>query len=1061
MINKIIGFSVKNHWMVLLFTLLVAVAGWIAFEYLAIDAVPDITNIQVSISSTVEGLVPEEIERAITYPIEAAVNGISNVTHIRSLSKFGLSQVTVNFEDGTDIYWARQQVAERLSAVLNELPPGVQPKLGPISTGLGEIFMYTVEAGRPVTGQPATGPERKTQLMELRAIQEWMIRPRLMTVPGIAGIDTTGGYEKQIHIQPDIRTMATLGLSFEDLHAALKKSNKNVGGGYIEQGKDLFLVQAVGLFASIDKIRKVPIKTMENLRVVTIGDIATVTVDSSLRVGSALVSGKEAILGTVFLLTGENSRVVAKRVAERLDEIQKNLPPGIKALPLYNRAEVVDATLDTVIHNLLTGAVLVIVVLLVLLGNFRAAVITAITIPFALLFTFLLMKARGLSGNLMSLGALDFGIIVDGAVIVMDNVVRLAHERSGKLARSLTRAELKETIVEATIETRKAAGFGQLIIVMVLLPVFALTGIEGKMFKPMIASFCFALLGALIFSFTAAPALASLLMSGKVSEKIPWLMRVTRQGYHGLLYWSLRHRKYVLSGVGIVLIVGLSLFTRLGSEFVPQLNEGSIVVMFQRDVNINMSEAVRMQEESEKIIMDFSEVAQVFSRTGTAEAATDPMGIYQTDTFVMVKPKKEWPKIDGHRRTKDELAGAIVEKVRKEIPDQEPILTQPIQMRFNELLEGTRADVSVKIFGDDLDQLLEQSEQAETILQKIPGAGDVEAEVSEKSKLLKIVPNHALLEKMGIPVQAILDTVSTAIGGLEAGTFYESMRRFPIVIRVNEQERSDPEMIKSLPVSIGPYFNVQLKDVAEVSPTESFGLIIRENAKRRTAILINPRGRDTESFVKEARETLGKEISLPAGSYFEWGGNFKNLEKAKTRLLILMPLILLLVLVMIYVVFRNLFQTLLIFSGVPLAIVGGIVALLIAGLPFSISAGVGFIALSGIAILNGVVLISYINLLRQETGRSGVTLVFQGCLMRLRPVLMTALVEIFGFLPMMLSTGLGAEVQRPLATVVIGGVFSSTLLTLVVLPLVYLIFESRMTENNNHHQLPCQAKTDI
>ena len=1024
--------------MVLLLTFFSMMAGWIAFENLAIDAVPDITNVQVSVNSEVEGLVPEEIERTITFSVEAAVNGIANVTHIRSLSKFGLSQVTVNFEDGTDIYWARQQVAERLSTVLSELPQGIQPKLGPISTGLGEIFMYTVEAE-----QIAQGPKRKTQLMELRAIQEWMIRPRLMTVQGVAGVDTNGGYEKQVHIQPNIQAMQESGLSFKDLHAALEASNKNVGGGYIEQGKDLFLVQAVGLFSSIDEIRNVPVKTMENMRVITIGDIATVAVDSGLRVGAALVSGKEAILGTVLLLTGENSREVAKRVAERVGEIQKNLPQGIRIEPLYNRAELVDATLNTVIHNLLTGAALVIVVLLLLLGNFRVAVITAITIPFALLFTFFLMKARGLSGNLMSLGALDFGIIVDGVVIVMDNCVRLVHERIKKLARPLTSLELQETVIDATIQARKAAGFGQMIIVTVLLPVFALAGIEGKTFKPMISSLCFALIGALIFSFTAAPALASLFMNGKIAEKEPWLMQVTRQGYHKLLSWSLKHRKQVLSGVGIILLVGFALFTRLGAEFVPQLNEGSIVVMLQRDVNINLSEATKMQEQSEEIIMGFPEVAKVFSRTGTAEAATDPMGIYLTDTFVMLKPKKEWPKIDGHRREKDELAEAIAHKLKKEMPDQEPILTQPIQMRFNELLEGTRADISVKIFGDDLEQLLEQSEKAEMILKEIPGAGDVEAEMSEKSKLLKIVPNHALLEKMGIPVQTVLDTVSTAIGGLEAGTLYEGVRQFPIVIRVNEQERSDPEMIKNLPVFIGPYLNMRIKDVAEVIPTESFGLIIRENAKRRTAILINPRGRDTESFVEEARKTLEREIPLQAGAYFEWGGNFKNLEKAKARLLVLMPLILLLVLLMIYVVFRNLFQTFLIFSGIPLAMVGGIVMLLITGLPFSISAGVGFIALSGIALLNGVVLISYINLLRQETGHSGVTLVFQGCLMRLRPVLMTALVEIFGFLPMMFSTGLGAEVQRPLATVVIGGVFSSTLLTLVVLPLVYLMFEKK------------------
>ncbi|MBI4237833.1 MAG: efflux RND transporter permease subunit [Deltaproteobacteria bacterium] len=1038
MVNAVIRFSVHNRWLVLLFTLLVAAMGWIAFEHLAIDAVPDITNVQVSVNSLVEGLVPEEIERAITYPIEAAVNGIAHVTHIRSLSKFGLSQVTVNFEDGTDIYWARQQVAERLSAVLRELPPGIQPQLGPISTGLGEIFMYTVEAKLPLTG-----PARKAQLMELRAIQEWMIRPRLMTVPGVAGVDTTGGYEKQYHIQPDIKAMTEWGLNFEDLHAALEASNKNVGGGYIEQGKELLLVQAVGLFASADAIRKVPVKTMENLRVVTIGDIARVAVESGLRVGSALVRGQEAILGTVFLLTGENSRSVAKAVAARLEDINKNLPPGITIETLYNRAEVVDATLETVVHNLLTGAALVIVVLLLLLGNFRAAVITALTIPFALLFTFLLMKARGLSGNLMSLGALDFGIIVDGAVIVMDNCVRLVHERVKARARPLTDKELQETVVDATIETRKAAGFGQLIIVLVLLPVFALTGIEGKMFQPMIASFCFALLGALFFSFTTAPALASLLLSGNAAEQEPWLMRAMRHGYHGLLYWSLNRRTVVLSGIGLVLLTGLALFTRLGAEFVPQLNEGSIVVMLQRDVNISMSEAVRMQEHSERVIMQFPEVANVFSRTGTAEAATDPMGIYLTDTFVMLKPQREWSQIDGHRRSKDALAAAVVEQLRSEIPDQEPILTQPIQMRFNELLEGTRADVSVKIFGDDLNLLLEQSEQAETLLKAIPGAGDVEAEVSEKSKLLQIVPNHALLEKMGIPVQTVLDTVATAIGGLDAGTLYEGARRFPIVIRVGEQERSDIEQIKQLPVSIGPYLNVRLADVANVRLAESFGLIIRENTKRRTAILLNPRGRDTESFVQEAQATLEKAIPLPAGSYFEWGGNFKNLEAAKARLLVLMPLILLLVLVMIHLVFRNLFQTLLIFSGVPLAMVGGIVMLFMTGLPFSISAGVGFIALIGIALLNGIVLVSYINLLRHETGHSGVTLVFQGCLLRLRPVLMTALVEIFGFLPMMFSTGLGAEVQRPLATVVIGGVFSSTVLTLIVLPLVFLMCESR------------------
>jgi cobalt-zinc-cadmium resistance protein CzcA len=1038
MINKIIRFSVVNRMTVLIVTILTSVAGWVAFENLSIDAVPDITNIQVSVSTTVEGLVPEEIERTITYPVEAAMNGIANVTHIRSLSKFGLSQVTVNFEDGTDIYWARQQVAERLSVVLSELPMGVQPKLGPISTGLGEIFMYTVEADLP-----ATGDERKIQLMELRAIQEWMIRPRLNTVKGVAGVDTNGGYEKQYHIQPDIEAMKRLGVSFEEIHSALEHSNKNVGGGYIEQKEDLFLVQAVGLFKSPDDIGRVPVKTLEDLRVVTIRDVAEVALGSSLRVGAAQVNGREAILGTALMLTGENSRVVARRVAEKIAEIQKTLPPDVRIETLYNRADVVDATLATVLHNLITGAGLVIVVLLALLGNLRAAVVTALTIPFSLLFTFLLMKGRGISGNLMSLGALDFGIIVDCAVIVVDNCVRLVHEKAKGLGRNLIHTELRETIIEATIEAGKPAGFGQLIIVMVLLPVFALSGIEGKMFKPMIASFCFALVGALIFSFTSAPALAALLLTGNVSEKEPWLMRVSRKGYHALLYWSLKHRRAVLGFVAASLVAGVALFTRLGAEFVPQLNEGSIVVMLQRDVNIALSAAIKMQEESEKIILGFPEVQNVFSRTGTAEAATDPMGIYQTDTFVMLKPKKEWPKIDGHRRGKDYLAALIAEKLKNKLPDQEPILTQPIQMRFNELMEGTRADIAVKIFGDDLDQLLDQSGKAEELIGNIRGAGDVEAEVSEKSKLLRITPDTALLDKLGISTETVMDTVAGALGGLESGFLYEGGRRFPIVIRLGDADRADSETIKRLPVSIGPNFNVKLEDVAAVGPTESFGLIIRENTKRRTAILINPRGRDTATFVDEARRTLEEKIPLPAGSYFEWGGNFKNLEKAKARLGILMPLVLLLVLVMIYVVFRNLFQTILIFSGIPLAMVGGIAALKLAGLPFSISAGVGFIALSGVAIINGVVLVSYINILKKETSHTGITLIFQGCLMRLRPVLMTALVEIFGFLPMLVSTGLGAEVQRPLATVVIGGVFSSTLLTLVVLPLVYLIFESR------------------
>lgn len=1031
MVNNIIAFSVKNRFLVLALTLLFVIAGWMAFKSLSIDALPDITNIQVSVNTMVEGLAPEETERYITISIETAMSGIAGVTHVRSLTKFGLSQVVVNFADGTDIYKARQQVSERLQSVLGDLPPEAKPALGPITTGLGEVYFYTIEADKIESGEA-----RIKQLMELRAIQEWVVRPRLMTVKGVASVDTSGGYEKQYHIQPNVTKMAAYGLGFDEIIEALEKTNKNVGGGYIQQQGKQFLVQAIGLFQSMDHIRHVPIKSLETLQTVTIGDVAEVGLAAPLRTGAALVGGKEAVLGTALMLSGENSREVAVAVDKKIDEIRKILPPGVHLTTLHNRSELVNATINTVFHNLTIGAVLVVVILLLLVGNLRAALVTASIIPLSLFFTFLLMNWQGISGNLMSLGALDFGIIVDAAVIVLENCVRRIHERTHEYGRSLSRPELSKTVTEATIEMRKASGFGQLIILAVFLPIFALTGIEGKMFKPMAAAFSFALLGALIFSFTTAPALASILLTGKIAEKETWLMRMSKKLYRPVLKKTLVHPIMTLAFAVASTAAGVILFGRMGAEFLPQLNEGSQVIMLVRDVNIGIDQAVTMQAQSEDIIKSFPEVKMVFSRLGTAEAATDPMGIYLADTFIMFKDIKDWPLINGKGRTKEELIEAMLSKLEKAVPDQEPILSQPIQMRFNELLEGTRADVSLKIFSDDLRDLLEKSEEAEELLKTIPGAGDVEAEMSDTSLVLKINPDIKLLTKLGVGADVVLDAVSTAVGGVEVGFMFEGVRRFPIVIRLSEKERSDLATLKQIPVEVGPNLTMKLSELAEIKFDEGFGTIIRENGKRRAAVLINPRGRDTQSFVAEAKRTLDEKIRLGEGSFFEWGGNFKNLEQAKARLMVLVPVVLCLVFMMIYAVFRNALETLLIFSGVPLALVGGVLGLQLNGLTFSISAGIGFIALSGIAILNGVVLISYFNQLRDE-GHVGHELVTKGAMLRLRPVLMTALVDIFGFLPMMLSRGIGSEVQKPLATVVIGGIVSSTLLTLVVLPTVY------------------------
>jgi cobalt-zinc-cadmium resistance protein CzcA len=1039
MINKIIHFSVYNRNTILVLTLIMALAGIYSFQHLPIDAVPDITNNQVQINTVIEGLAPEEIERSITFPVESSMRGLAGVEQVRSITRFGLSQVTVVFKDGLDIYRARQVVSERLQGVLSDLPKGAEASLGPVSTGLGEIYQYILDAEKP---EKDSG-KRLKQLMDVKAVQDWFIKPRLLTVEGIAEINTTGGFEKQYHVQPDIKKMASYGIHFEEIVEALEKANKNVGGGYVAQTAEQFLIQGVGLFKNELDIKNVPIKQLDSFRIIKIGDVAEVNLGKELRTGSATYNGEEVVLGTVMMLLGENSRNVASKVQNKIEEISKTLPKGYVLKTVYNRADLVDSTLGTVEHNLVMGASLVIIILFLLIGNIRAAIITAFTIPLSLLATFLIMKPLGLTGNLMSLGALDFGIIVDGTVILIDNCIRFIHELSKKLNRSLTNDEIKQAIYEATVEVRVAAGFGELIVVVVFLPIFALVGVEGKMFRPMAATFAIAVISALVLSFTTAPALASLILKGRVEDKEPFFMDWIRKIYQPVLEATFKFKKITIGISLISILVGVALFLSRGAEFLPQLSEGSFAFHMIRPVNTSLDQSIALQLKAEEIIKTFPEVDNVFSRIGTSEVATDPMGVNISDTYIMLKKRDDWEKSNnGEKHTYQSLVTSLISKLEREVPGQNYLASQPIQMRFNELLEGTRADVSIKIFGPDLKTNMELAKNIKEVVSKVNGAGDVEEDLAGTSPVLKVEPINATLNKYGASLSDVLDTVSIALGGVEAGNLYEGDRKYPIVVRLAERDRSDLDTIRSLPVGIGTNVTTPLTTLANVKFSETYGSISREDSNRRAAVLVNLRGRDTESFVNEAKSLVEEKVKLPSGYYLEWGGNFKNLQEARNRLLIVTPISLIIVLFMIYAAFQSLGQTLLIFSCVPFALVGGVIGLILNNLPFSISAGVGFIALSGIAVLNGVVLVNYFNQLKQE-GMTGKDLVVKGTLIRLRPVLMTALVAIFGFLPMMLSKGIGAEVQKPLASVVIGGIVSSTILTLIVLPILYSIFENK------------------
>ena len=1052
MFERIIRFAIEQRWLVLLLVIGMAALGVYNYQRLPIDAVPDITNVQVQINTEAPGYSPLETEQRITFPVEALMAGLPRLESTRSLSRYGLSQVTVVFKEGTDIYFARQLVNERVQEAKAQLPEGISPKLGPISTGLGEIFMWTVEA-KPGAKKADGSAYTPT---DLRTIQDWVVKPQLRSVPGVTEVNTIGGYEKQIHITPDPSKLIAYGLSFQQVIAALNNNNANVGAGYIEHSGEQYLVRVPGQVADLEQIRSIVIGGADGTPVY-VRDVASVDLGKELRTGAATENGEEVVLGTVFMLMGENSRTVAKAVGAKLERINQSLPTGVIAKPVYDRTILVDKAVATVKKNLVEGALLVIVVLFLFLGNFRAALITALVIPLSMLFTMTGMVSNHISANLMSLGALDFGIIVDGAVVIVENCIRRLAEEQHRLGRTLTRHERFKLVFDASNEARRALLFGQAIIMVVYLPIFALTGVEGKMFHPMALTVVIALLGAMILSITFIPAAIALFLNGKISEKENPLMRWAGRIYSPLLAWAQGNRALVFALAAASIVLSGLLTTRLGSEFVPSLNEGDIAMHAMRIPATSLSQAIAMQSAVEKQIKTFPEVETVFAKIGTAEIASDPMPPSVADTFIMLKPEAQWPK---PKRSKAELVEAIQDAVSK-IPGNNYEFTQPIQMRFNELISGVRSDVAVKVFGDDMEQLLKSGNQIAAVLKNIPGANDVKVEQVTGLPLLTVKIDRAKLARYGLSVAEVQNVVEVAIGGKEAGAIFEGDRRFDLIVRLPEALRSDVDAVQRLPIPLpgkavaGSGF-IPLSTVATVELSQGPNQVSREEGKRRIVVSANVRGRDIGSFVSEAETAIRNQAKVPDGYWTTWGGTFEQLQSAAKRLQIVVPLSLLLVFLLLFSTFGNIKDGLLVFTGVPFALTGGVLALWLRDIPLSISAGVGFIALSGVAVLNGLVMISFINKLRLE-GRSLDMAVNQGALIRLRPVLMTALVASLGFIPMALATGTGAEVQRPLATVVIGGILSSTLLTLLVLPLLYQWAHRHDEDEETSPQSPIQA----
>ena len=1034
MLSRLLEFSIRQRVFVLLATaVLIGIGVWSALR-LSIDAVPDITNIQVQINTSVPALAPEEIEKLVTFPIESAMAGIPGLTDLRSLSKFGLSQVTLVFEDGTDIYRSRQLVNERLQTVLDELPPGLTPKLAPISTGLGEIYYYAVNYAPGATNKPVT---REAQLMELKLLHEFIIKPRLRSTPGVAEVNTTGGYEKQIVVQPNPDKLKSVGLSFSEIAEVVGENVENAGGGVIQIGGEQVVVRASGRVQTLADIENLPLKFGARTTPLRVRDVADVVIGKAVRTGAATYNGEECVLGVTVMLMGENSRLVAKAVAAKLKELQPRLPAGVQIIPVYDRTMLVDRTIHTVATSLFEGAILVVVVLLLLLGNARAAFIVALAIPLSLLFAMTGMVQGKISGNLMSLGAIDFGLIVDGAVVMVENIVRHLVAKQHKLGRKLTATERAHEVLASAKEVASPMFFGVVIITVVYVPILALTGIEGKMFKPMAITVIFALVGALALALTLMPALCSWLLGGHIEEKDSFLVRWAKQLYTPFLNFALRSR-WIVSGAAVaLLVVAVLVFGRLGAEFVPQLDEGDFTTHMIRTTSISLDASMEMQKRGEKLLREkFPEVVRTFSRVGTDELASDPMGPNVADAYIILRPHDQWRKVNGRTLTKDQLASLMTEELGKHVPGEGYLFSQPIEMRFNEILEGTRADIAVKVFGDDFAVIEKIATEARELLEKIPGAADVEFDALGKSPMLEIVPNRDAMGRYNLHAAEINRVVHAALAGQEVGKLVEGNRRFDIVIRLAESQREQIEELKRLPVRVDGGGLLTLGIVADFRIVESVAAISREYSQRHAAIMINLRGRDVESFVLEAQQKVAEKIKLPDGYTIEFGGQFKNLQEARARLRVVVPIALGLIFVLVFMALGSVRQTLLVYTGIPLAVTGGVLALWVRELPFSISAGVGFIALSGVAVLNGLMLISYFNLLREQ-GRDVAASVREGAMTRLRPVLMTALVASLGFVPMAIASGAGAEVQKPLATVVIGGILSSTFLTLLLLPVLY------------------------
>ena len=1025
MINSLLRLAIERRILFLCSIFLIIGVGVWSYQKLPIDAVPDITNIQVQINTSAPGYSPLEAEQRITYPVETALAGLPNLSYTRSLSRYGLSQVTVVFDEGTDIYFARNLINTKLGSIKSALPEGMEPEMGPISTGLGEIFMYTVQA-LPGAIQHNGAAYDSTALRE---IQDWIIKPQLAQVKGVVEVNSIGGYNKQYHITPEIQKLLQFGIGMEDIVQALQANNNNRGAGYIERNGQQLLVRSPGQLSNIDDIASVIIGEQDSIPI-KVSDVASIAIGKELRTGAATQDGIETVLGTAMMLIGENSRTVARDVAQRLETIQTSLPEGVIATPVYNRTLLVDKAIATVSKNLMEGALLVIVVLFLLLGNIRAALITAAVIPLAMLMTITGMVRTGVSANLMSLGALDFGLIVDGTVIIVENSIRrLSHaQRSGQLALR----ERLEVVYAATAEVIRPSLFGIAIITVVYIPIFSLTGVEGKMFHPMAATVVMALISAMILSVTVVPAAVAVFLKGHISEKEGVVIRGAKSAYKPILLLALKFRWIVVGFATLLVVVCLWLATTLGSEFVPQLDEGDIALHAMRIPGTGLEQAVEMQSILEQRIKSFPEVDKVFARIGTAEVATDPMPPNVADNFVILKPHSEWP---NPSKTKEALVQEMQEAL-EELPGNNYEFTQPIQMRFNELISGVRADLGIKVFGDDLDQLVSTANDILQTVNGVEGAADARVEQVTGLPTLSVIPKRTALGRYGLNVSQLQDWVAAAIGGESAGILYEGDRRFELVVRLPDTVRRDIERLSSLPVPLPNGDYVPLSEIATLDISPAPAQISRENGKRRVVVTANVRGRDLGGFVDEVQQKIASEVDMPPGYWLDYGGTFEQLESASKRLSLVVPLTLLLIIGLLVIAFGSLKDALIVFSGVPLALTGGVIALFIRGMPMSISAGIGFIALSGVAVLNGLVMLAFIRDLWKEKGDL-LLAVTEGALVRLRPVLMTALVASLGFVPMALNTGTGAEVQRPLATVVIGGIISSTMLTLLVLPVLY------------------------